>query len=287
MRCSNVVSNMSVVSKKQFSFQVWRFPGELCGLLRIRLGICYLFWSQDFRYTNLRHNKPQCVLRAKWGHRHTVVWVECIESLTFRWREGQLCGWNVNNTRMHWYTCILRITHTQHYIVRFAADIRAGGLDIRPLGHYSDVIMGAMASQITSLTIVYSTVNSRRRSTKTSKAGVTGLCEGNSAVTGEFPAQMVSNAEDISIWWRHHGHHGGLQKATSHQPWWSLMTHWLRVSSHMYRLTHSPMQDKRPPLWQTTLSNAFSWMKIIESRFKFQWNLLPAAQLTISQHWFR
>ena len=24
-------------------------------------------------------------------------------------------------------------------------------------------------------------------------------------VTGEFPAQMASNAENASIWWRHHG----------------------------------------------------------------------------------
>ena len=36
---------------------------------------------------------------------------------------------------------------------------------------------------------------SRRRSKKTSKLRVTGLCAGNSAETGEFPAQMVSNAE--------------------------------------------------------------------------------------------
>ena len=44
----------------------------------------------------------------------------------------------------------------------------------------------------------------RRRSTKTSKLRVTGLCEGNSAVTGDFPAQRASNAETFSIWWRHH-----------------------------------------------------------------------------------
>ena len=44
----------------------------------------------------------------------------------------------------------------------------------------------------------------RRRSKKTSKLRVTGLCSGNSPVTGEFPAQMASNAEDGSIWWRHH-----------------------------------------------------------------------------------
>ena len=43
-----------------------------------------------------------------------------------------------------------------------------------------------------------------RRSKKTSKLRVTGLCAGNSPVTGEFPAQMASDAENVSIWWRHH-----------------------------------------------------------------------------------
>ena len=71
--------------------------------------------------------------------------------------------------------------------------------------HYSDVIMSMMASQITSLTIVYSTVYSAK---KISKLRVTGLCEGNSPVTGEFPAQSASNAENVSIWWRHHADTG-------------------------------------------------------------------------------
>ena len=44
----------------------------------------------------------------------------------------------------------------------------------------------------------------RRRSKKTSKPRVTVLRAGNSPVTGEFPAQMASNAENVSIWWRHH-----------------------------------------------------------------------------------
>ena len=44
----------------------------------------------------------------------------------------------------------------------------------------------------------------RHRSKKTSKLRVTGLCVGNSPGTGEFPAQMASNAENVSIWWRHH-----------------------------------------------------------------------------------
>ena len=43
----------------------------------------------------------------------------------------------------------------------------------------------------------------RRRSKKTSKLRVTGLCEGNLPMTGEFPAQRTSNAGNVSIWLRH------------------------------------------------------------------------------------
>ena len=45
----------------------------------------------------------------------------------------------------------------------------------------------------------------RRRSKKTWKLRVTGLCAGNSPGTGEFPTHMASNTENVSIWWRHHG----------------------------------------------------------------------------------
>ena len=45
----------------------------------------------------------------------------------------------------------------------------------------------------------------RRRSKKTSKLRGTGLCAWNSPGTGGFSAQMASNAENVSIWWRHHG----------------------------------------------------------------------------------
>ena len=44
----------------------------------------------------------------------------------------------------------------------------------------------------------------RRRSKKISKLRVTGLCEGNSSLIGEIPAQRASNAENVSICWRHH-----------------------------------------------------------------------------------
>ena len=58
-----------------------------------------------------------------------------------------------------------------------------------------------MASQITSLTVDRLL---RQRPKKASKFCVASLCEGNSPVTCEFPAQRASNVENISIWWRHH-----------------------------------------------------------------------------------
>ena len=60
--------------------------------------------------------------------------------------------------------------------------------------HYGDVIMGAITSQITNPTIVYSTVYSdadqRKYQSSASLAFV---------VPGEFPAQMASNAENVSF----------------------------------------------------------------------------------------
>ena len=53
---------------------------------------------------------------------------------------------------------------------------------------------------------LYSTIYSGADQKKTSKLHVTGFCEGNSPVTGEFPAQRASNAENIPIWWCHHVH---------------------------------------------------------------------------------
>ena len=44
----------------------------------------------------------------------------------------------------------------------------------------------------------------RRGSKEASKLRLTGLCEGNSPLTGEFYAQRASNADNVSIWWRHH-----------------------------------------------------------------------------------
>ena len=60
--------------------------------------------------------------------------------------------------------------------------------------------MSTVASQITGVSIVYSTFFSRRKSKKISNLHVTGLFEGNSPVTGEFPEHRASNAENDIIY---------------------------------------------------------------------------------------
>ena len=52
----------------------------------------------------------------------------------------------------------------------------------------------------------------RCRSKKTPSLRVTGLCVGNSPVTGEFHTQRASNAENVCIWWRHHAYLHMLQQ---------------------------------------------------------------------------
>ena len=85
--------------------------------------------------------------------------------------------------------------------------------------HYSDVIMSAMASQITLQwrhnerdgvsnhrppDYLLNCFFFKRRSKETSKLRIIGLCEGNSPLTDVFLWQRTSNAENVSIWWRHH-----------------------------------------------------------------------------------
>ena len=51
-------------------------------------------------------------------------------------------------------------------------------------------------------------------------------------------------------------------------------------------LTHLPC-TKRPPFWQTTISNTIFITKIMEFRFEFHWKLFPMILLIMIQHWFR
>ena len=57
-------------------------------------------------------------------------------------------------------------------------------------------------------------------------------------------------------------------------------------NNEMIRLSHWS-RDKMAAIFQTTFSNAFSWIKMYEFRIRFHWNLFPGVQLTMFQNWFR
>ena len=67
--------------------------------------------------------------------------------------------------------------------------------------------MGAMASQITSLTIVYSTVYSDVVQRKHQSSASLAIVRGIHRWPVNSPQKMVSKAENVSIWRRHHVYH--------------------------------------------------------------------------------
>ena len=62
--------------------------------------------------------------------------------------------------------------------------------------------MSPMASLTTGVSIASSAVCSGTDQRKHQSSAL--LAFVNSPVTSEFPIQMASNAENVSIWWRHH-----------------------------------------------------------------------------------
>ena len=63
--------------------------------------------------------------------------------------------------------------------------------------HYSDVIVGAMTSQITASRLFTQPFIQAQIKENIKAPRRWPLCR-------EFTAQMASNAENVSIWWRHH-----------------------------------------------------------------------------------
>ena len=134
--------------------------------------------------------------------------------------------------------------------------------------------MGTMASQITSLTIFLLNRLFRRRSKKTSRLRVIGLCAGNSPVTGEFPTQKASNAENVSVWWRHHANENFDQGPLSHQlpyprKWAQKQT---SSSGHMRKVI-------------STMSGATVLKYLVEAAELFDWNVTqPLVRQEIKWH---
>ena len=95
--------------------------------------------------------------------------------------------------------------------------------------------MGVIASQITSLTIVYSSVYSDALTQikENIKALRRRPLNGEFTETAEFPAQMASNAENVSIWWRHHDMvKNNLRSHTEAWTKWPTFCRWLGMQFH-------------------------------------------------------
>ena len=137
---------------------------------------------------------------------------------TEEWKKFRI-GWWIHMTPSHWFWLIVKSNVYEHqalmkfdwnYSVIIGANAFQNadwkyqpfctGLNVLNKNlweHYNDVIMTTIASQITSLAVVYSTVYSDADQRKHQSFA--------SLAFGEFLAQMASNAENASIWWRHHG----------------------------------------------------------------------------------
>ena len=116
--------------------------------------------------------------------------------------------------------------------------------------HCDDAIMDMIASQITSLTVVYSTVYSdadqRKHQSSVSLAFVRGIHRG----------RMASNAESISIWWRRY------EISLSRKPTAQIMTDivdWIICTCRSISFIHIKCLIMAWRIWLNK-SILFSWM---------------------------
>ena len=131
---------------------------------------------------------------------------------------------------------------------------------------------------------------------------LTSFCGSQMAVQCKW---QWNNSDLLCTWWSFYCVCGSVQ--ISYNPYSSGFLYWLSTwdpfcqhgfilipgtcttkkfpCQNLSQLTHCG-RDKMAANSQTTLSNAFSWMKISEFWLKFHWSLFVSVQLTIFQHWF-
>ena len=156
--------------------------------------------------------------------------------------------------------------------------------------HYGDVIMGKMISKITSLTIVYSTVYSGADQNKNIKVPHHWpLCR-NSPGTCEFPAQMASNAENVSIWWRLHDNHVifigyDRQGNTLVAPDRFSRADWQQkvLATEYNPLKYMSGTNAVPPLSKVSYVNIIIWDKVWHIFLSFEQNVSKKSMLIVPE----
>ena len=89
---------------------------------------------------------------------------------------------------------------------------------------------------------------------ETSKPRFTGPCVGNSPGTVKFPAHVVSNAETVSIWWRHH-ESIALNWYLPFQVGPYISLHWSQISIMAHQLTGNSVVCSKVCAWPPTPKN--------------------------------
>ena len=139
----------------------------------------------------------------KWIHRWLVVSphrvASNLRSFTMSGRMSWLILLSIFDDTKHdlWVASAFNTHHNQWRLIKKKCIIRRelysqfgyAKIKLHRNDNYDDVIMSAMVSQITSLTIVYSIVYSGANQRKHQSSASPAICAGNSPVTDEFPAR--------------------------------------------------------------------------------------------------
>ena len=93
-----------------------------------------------------------------------------------------------------------------------------------------------------------------------------------------FPSELI-----ITLLYQGKLQHAHMEWA---ETWNAMQVYIIPIDKSGEKLTHWS-RDKMAAILQTTHSNAFSWMKMLQFCLRFYWNLFLRVQLTIFEHWFR
>ena len=165
------------------------------------------------------------------------------------------------------------------------------------LNHYGDVIMGAIASQNTSLAVIYSTIytdaDQRKHQSSASLAFVREIHRRQVNLSHKSPVTRKMFPFDDVIMFRWHicnlGKYFLYQEKIGVNANKRLTDVCISSDSHLMNpvatLTHWGRHNKAP-IFQVTCLIALSWMKTYKFRLRIHWSLFSKVQLTIFQNWF-
>ena len=121
--------------------------------------------------------------------------------------------------------------------------------------HYNDVIISVMASQFTSLTIVYSSVYSGADQRKHQSSGSLVFVWGIHRWPMNSPHKGLVTRKNVSIWWRHHV--VNMCKSTAMNITPRAVWMFLEIYQFVYRVNVYVIAGHYEPVWHQSITWAF------------------------------